>query len=92
MASNQTPIITTDIRGPKQILVGREATYRVQICNQGDVSAERIVASIHIPVWAEVVDTSATQGAIQQSQKSGQPEGALEWQIARTRTLARPKR
>lgn len=82
LASNQAPIITTDIRGPKQILVGREATYRVQICNQGEVSAERIVASIHIPAWAEVVDTSATQGAIQQSQKSGQSEGVLEWQIA----------
>ncbi len=83
LASNQAPIITTDIRGPKQIIVGREATYRVQLRNQGEIAAERIVASIQIPSWAEIIDTTTSQGAVQQSQKSGQTDGVLEWQIAR---------
>jgi hypothetical protein len=66
LVSNQTPLITTNICGPKQILVGREATYQVQLHNAGDVAAEGIVANIRIPSWAEVVGTSSTQGMIQQ--------------------------
>jgi uncharacterized repeat protein (TIGR01451 family) len=81
LVSNQTPLITTNIRGPKQILVGREATYQVQLHNAGDVAAEGIVANIRIPSWAEVVGTSSTQGMIQQGgDASG--GGQLDWQLS----------
>ena len=82
LVTQQTPIITTDIRGPRQILVGREATYRVRLENQGSVAAESIVASIRIPAWADVIDTTTSHGTIQQSQNGG-TTGLLEWQIVR---------
>jgi uncharacterized repeat protein (TIGR01451 family) len=82
LVSNETPVITTDIRGPKQIVMGREATYRVQLRNQSDAAAEGIVASIRIPSSAEVVDTSTTQGMIQQPRGASAP-GQLEWQLSR---------
>jgi uncharacterized repeat protein (TIGR01451 family) len=82
LVSNKTPVITTDIRGPKQILIGREAAYRVQLRNQGDVAAEGMVASIRIPSWAEVVDTAASQGVIAQAGDT-MGSGNLEWQLAR---------
>jgi hypothetical protein len=82
LVTQQTPIITTDIRGPRQILVGREATYRVRLENQGTVAAESIVASIRIPAWADVIDTTTSHGTIQQSQNGG-TTGLLEWQIVR---------
>jgi uncharacterized repeat protein (TIGR01451 family) len=82
LVSQQTPVISTDIRGPRQILVGREATYRVQLDNQGAVPAEGIVASIRIPSWADVIDTTASHGTIQQSSNGG-GTGLLEWQIVR---------
>ena len=81
LVSNQTPLITTNIRGPKQILVGREATYQVQLHNAGDVAAEGIVANIRIPSWAEVVGTSSTQGMIQQG-GDATGGGQLDWQLA----------
>ena len=82
LVSSQTPVITTDIRGPKQILVGREATYRVQLRNQSDTAADGIVATVRIPAWAEVVDTNTTQGMIQQTR--GAAESAdLQWQLSR---------
>jgi uncharacterized repeat protein (TIGR01451 family) len=80
LVTNQTPVITSDILGPKQILIGREASYRVRLHNDGDVPADELVADIRIPSWADVVDTTASRGAIQQSQNS-RPPGALQWQI-----------
>lgn len=82
LVTQQTPVITTDIRGPRQILVGREATYRVRLNNQGAVAAEGIVATIRIPNWADVIDTTTSQGTIQQSPNDGTP-GFLEWQLVR---------
>jgi hypothetical protein len=82
LASQQTPVITTDIRGPRQILVGREATYRVRLSNQGQIPAEGVVASIRIPSWADVIGTNTSQGTIQQSQDGGNT-GVLEWQLVR---------
>jgi uncharacterized repeat protein (TIGR01451 family) len=82
LASSQTPVLSADIRGPKQILVGREALYRVRLQNQSDTPAEGIVATIRIPSGAEVVSTSATQGMVQ-PQPDGMSKGQLQWQLAR---------
>lgn len=82
LASNQTPVLTADIRGPKQILIGREAVYRVRLQNQSDVAAEGIVAMVRIPAGADVANTTATQGMVQQGQDA-QAKGQLQWQLAR---------
>jgi uncharacterized repeat protein (TIGR01451 family) len=82
LVSNQTPVISSDIRGPKQILVGREAIYRVRLQNQGAAPAQGVVASIRIPATVEVIDTTATQGTVLPSQNSATPT-QLEWQLAR---------
>jgi uncharacterized repeat protein (TIGR01451 family) len=82
LASNQTPILNADIRGPKQILIGREAVYRVRLQNQSDIPAEGILATVRIPAGADVVNATATQGMVQQSQDV-QSKGQMQWQIAR---------
>jgi uncharacterized repeat protein (TIGR01451 family) len=82
LASNQTPILNADIRGPKQIIIGREAVYRVRLQNQSDIAAEGIVATVRIPAGADVVNATATQGMVQQSQDA-QLKGQMQWQIAR---------
>jgi uncharacterized repeat protein (TIGR01451 family) len=82
LASNQTPILNADIRGPKQILIGREAIYKVRLQNQSEVPAEGIVATVKIPPGADVVNATATQGMVQQSQDA-QSKGQMQWQIAK---------
>ena len=82
LASNQTPVLNVDIRGPKQILVGREAVYRVRLQNQSDIPAEGIVASVRIPSGAEVINTTTTQGTVQPTQDAQAP-GQLQWHIQR---------
>ncbi len=82
LASNETPVLSADIRGPKQILVGRESVYKVRLQNQSDIPAEGIVATVRIPSGAEVVNTTATQGSVQPAQDS-QSAGQLQWHIPR---------
>jgi uncharacterized repeat protein (TIGR01451 family) len=82
LVSNQTPVLSANIRGPKQIMVGREAVYRVQLQNQSDIPAEGIVATIRIPSSAEIKNTSPSQGLVQTSQE-GSSRGQLQWQLAR---------
>lgn len=81
LASNQTPVLNVDIRGPKQILVGRESLYRVRLQNQSDVPADGVVATVRIPSGAEVVNTSATQGSVQAG-RDPQSAGQLQWHLA----------
>lgn len=96
LVRNQTPIITTDIRGPKQVLVGREATFRVRLANQGDAAAEGIVATVHIPSWADVLDTAASSGTVgatgsasASAAGTGSAGGTLlEWQLPRLEARA----
>lgn len=81
LATTQTPVLSSDIRGPKQILVGRESVYRVRLQNQSDVPADGIVATVRIPTGAEVVNTTATQGSVQTG-SDPQSGGQLQWHLA----------
>jgi uncharacterized repeat protein (TIGR01451 family) len=82
LVTNQAPAITSDIRGPKQIAIGREASYRVRLQNLGASAAEAVVATVRIPAWAEVVNTTATNGAVRQL-AADDSAVILEWQVSR---------
>ena len=82
LASGQTPVLAVDISGPKQILVGREALYRVRMQNDSDMAAEGVVATVRIPKGAEIVNTTASQGTVQPAGDAA-TKGQLKWQLAR---------
>jgi uncharacterized repeat protein (TIGR01451 family) len=82
LGENQTPIIASDIRGPKQILVGHEATYELRLQNQGDFGADELVARVRVPSGAEVINTTATRGVVRQAE-GDESSGALEWHLQR---------
>jgi len=82
LVSNQAPIISTDIRGPKQIVVGREALFHVRVHNQGNAAAEGIELTVRIPSWANVVDTTSSTGSVAQS-PTMDAAGTLKWQLPR---------
>ena len=81
LVTNQAPAITADIRGPKQIAIGREASYRVRLQNQGASAAEAVVATVRVPSWAEVVNTTATNGAVRQV-AADDSAATFEWQMS----------
>jgi uncharacterized repeat protein (TIGR01451 family) len=80
LVSNVAPALMSDIRGPKQIAIGREAAYRVRLQNQGGSSAEAVVATVRIPSWAEVVNATASNGVVRQI-AADDSAATLQWQI-----------
>jgi uncharacterized repeat protein (TIGR01451 family) len=82
LATNRAPVIASDMEGPRQIMVGRDACYHLLLRNEGAAPAEDFVASIRIPYWADVVNTSATKGVVQlPHDNDGKSPGTLEWKI-----------
>jgi uncharacterized repeat protein (TIGR01451 family) len=82
LAANHSPVITTEMQGPKQIMIGRDACYRLQLRNEGGGPANDFIASIRVPSWADVVNTSATKGIVRLPHDSdSKSSGTLDWQI-----------
>lgn len=82
LVTSAAPAITSDIRGPRQIAIGREASYRVRLQNQGGSAADAVVATVRIPSWAEVANATATSGVVRQI-AADDSAAILQWQIPR---------
>ena len=78
--SYQQPVIVSHVEGPRQIVVGREATYQIILENTSKTKANSLSSSIRIPSWAEVVDAMSTSGVVEQSSTDGNA-GILEWKL-----------
>lgn len=76
------PVLVSKVSGPRTITVGREATYRVLLANRGDVGANRVVTTITVPEWAEVVSADAALGEIERDESMADG-GVLTWQAGR---------
>jgi uncharacterized repeat protein (TIGR01451 family) len=84
LVSNRAPIIITDVEGPKQITVGREASYHVRLRNDGAMAADDFTATIRLPEGVEAVNSSATRGNVRQGQLGDSKQaGSIQWQIQR---------
>jgi hypothetical protein len=77
LASQELPLLATRVVGPRQIMVGHEASYVVRLDNRGRAAADEVVTRISIPQWANVVRSNATRGNIE---KVG---AGLDWKIDR---------
>ncbi len=82
LITQKMPIITYQVAGPRKIIVGREAIYRVTLDNLGDAAADAVDAKISIPGWAEVVGVSTQSGIVDQQSISEQPR-EITWKINR---------
>ena len=79
LLSTKQPVILSRVEGPRQILVGREATYRVTLENSSDTDARGLTAQVRIPEWAEVVDVISSSGVVERAELDG--PGVLRWQL-----------
>ncbi|MCH7751500.1 MAG: DUF11 domain-containing protein [Planctomycetes bacterium] len=78
LVSTEQPVIVSHVEGPRSILVGREASYRVTLENTSRTPAQNLSAAIHVPDWTDLVDVTSTSGVIKQSEKGS---GRLEWHL-----------
>lgn len=70
--TQRMPVLVSKVSGPRTIVVGREATYRVLLANRGDVGADRVVTRITVPEGAEVVGARSADGTIEREDNSGE--------------------
>ncbi|MEX0711239.1 MAG: hypothetical protein WD278_02745 [Pirellulales bacterium] len=65
-------VLRVETSGPRRVVLGKPATYRVVVSNDADVVAEGVVLELALPAWAEVVDARQTNG------KTSLPAGGSE--------------
>ena len=91
LLTTRQPVIVSRVEGPQKILVGRESQYHVVLQNQGDAAAEQLTAKIHVPTWAEIVDTTSTGGTVQPAEAptaeqakpvAGEGQQILQWHLS----------
>ncbi len=79
--SYQQPAIVSHVEGPRRIMVGREAAYRITLENTSSTAAKSLAAAIHVPKWAEVVDATSTSGVVERASQEAET-GQLEWKLS----------
>lgn len=80
LLTQSLPVLVSRVGGPRTIVVGREATYRVLLANRGDVAADGVVTKVRIPEWADVVGAEAAEGAIDPSDSMASA-GEIVWRV-----------
>lgn len=82
LLTQKMPVIVYQVAGPRKMVVGREATYRVTLDNRGDAAADQLNAKISVPGWAEVMGSKVTLGNVNHEAISEQPR-EIFWKIPR---------
>ena len=81
LQTTQQPVIVSHVEGPRSILVGREATYKVTLENTSNTLASELSTEISVPEWAELVDAMSTSGVVERSDQ-GASASVLEWKLS----------
>jgi hypothetical protein len=79
--TGRQPVITSHIEGPQQVVVGRQAAYRVTIENKGDVAARDMAATIAAPAGTEIVDAAASNGTVERGASRAGGAQDVKWQL-----------
>lgn len=78
LLTQRMPVLVSRVNGPRTIVVGREASYRVLLANRGDVAADDVVTRVTIPEWADVVSSRAADGKVDRNASLSE-DGTLVW-------------
>ena len=70
------PAVSATLVGPKNVMIGREANYKLILKNQGEAAANGIVTQLHLPTTVKLISSNETSGFTQNAS-----DGSLEWQI-----------
>ncbi|TWT86896.1 Large cysteine-rich periplasmic protein OmcB precursor [Pseudobythopirellula maris] len=80
--TQKTPLIVSRVSGPRSIVIGREANYRVTLANRGEVAANKLVTRVSLPEGVEVASTKSSLGAVRRDATGSDTNGSLEWEMS----------
>jgi uncharacterized repeat protein (TIGR01451 family) len=71
--TRQSAMLNVGTAGPKSVVIGKPASYRVVVQNAGNQPATAVVVSVRLPNWTEVVGNQPTTGsaAVSTSRSAG---------------------
>jgi uncharacterized repeat protein (TIGR01451 family) len=62
LIENESPILSVVTRGPKTIVVGKPASYVLDLSNRSDVPAKDVLVRMNIPQWVEINQQTTSSG------------------------------
>ncbi|MFV2067431.1 MAG: CARDB domain-containing protein [Pirellulales bacterium] len=80
--TQSAPHLTTQVRGPKSMVVGHSAEFRVSVANEGGAVANRVEVRVVLPDWATLVGSTSSSGATELKTVKGDTS-TLIWSLSR---------
>ena len=90
LIQHESPLLSVVTRGPETIVVGKTASYAVDVRNRGTVDARQVIVRVSIPQWVEVVQHSPSFGAAR-VQPDNDGRAVLTWNLDRLSARSREK-
>ena len=78
LINRQSPQLSVETVGPRTILIGKEAAYKVVLKNSGDAAAQDVVVNVKIPEWTDLAGTQATYGTTRMPTTEGE---TFQWRL-----------
>lgn len=73
--------MTVETHGPRQVVIGRKATYRIVVRNSGTVAAREVSLTVKVPQWAEITGSEGqTAGFVSRDETSSD---SIRWTVER---------
>ena len=81
LITNRSPVLSVTTRGPRTIVVGKEALFEFELRNASEIAAKDVIVRMHLPHWIEVAkqDTSVGSTRIEPDE---QGDSTLSWTIS----------
>ena len=78
--SSQGPMLTVETEGPRAIVMGKAANYRIRLVNQGSAEADRVIVTVAVPAWVQIGSTQARVGSVNGNNEDGTSRQIL-WEL-----------
>ncbi len=77
----KNPQLTVETLGPSEVVIGKEATFKIRLRNLGDPVAESVLVRINTPLGAQIVAAQPSRG--QTNSVAASKQKPLEWRLER---------
>ena len=78
---SKSPQLSVETLGPSQVVIGKEATFKIRLRNLGDPVAESVLLRINTPLGAQIVSAQPSRG--QTNALAAAKQKPLEWRLDR---------
>ncbi|MBX7169127.1 MAG: DUF11 domain-containing protein [Pirellulales bacterium] len=80
LMTKQSPLIAVETTGPRRVLVGREAVYKLVVTNSGAVAAGGVQVQINVPEGTDMTSVEPSTGEMVTPEQA--PPGTMIWVLS----------